>query len=117
MNDWHDPLWVATAHAWIADHLDAPATGPIEEIRVRPWSVTHRVRTAAGDRWFKANTPACAYEAPLAAALSRWAPGAVLEPIAVDARGWLLSADAGPTLRAEIGDRPPVGTWCRMLQA
>src|SRR6185436_9996118 len=77
-NDWHDPRWVAGAHDWIASRLDAPATGPIEEVRVRPWSVTHRVATAAGPRWFKANTMDCAYEAALADALGRWHPGAVL---------------------------------------
>ncbi|GIF21863.1 hypothetical protein BJ973_002190 [Actinoplanes tereljensis] len=116
-NDWHDPEWVAAAHEWIMAHLDAPATGPIVEVRVRPWSVTHRVSTAAGTRWFKANTAACAYEAPLAAALAGWVPDAVLAPLAVDDRGWLLSADAGPTLRDEIGAGPPVETWARMLQA
>lgn len=51
--------------------------------------MTHRVATAAGSRWFKANTMDCAYEAALADALGRWHPGAVLGPLAVDAeRGW-----------------------------
>ncbi|GAA2650722.1 phosphotransferase family protein [Paractinoplanes durhamensis] len=120
-NDWHDPNWVATAHDWIEAHLDARPTGWIEEVRVRPWSVTHRVPTESGDRWFKANTPACAYEAPLAEALSHWQPDAVLHPIAVDQRGWLLTADAGQTLREKIGADPGgwplLPTWSRMLQA
>ncbi|MEU4238582.1 hypothetical protein [Actinoplanes sp. NPDC026619] len=120
-NDWHDPAWVATAHDWIEAHLDAEPTGWIEEIRVRPWSVTHRVPTAAGDRWFKANTPPCAYESPLASALAGWLPDAVLQPLAVDARGWLLSADAGPTLRDKIAADPArwplLETWSDMLQA
>ncbi|GIM95885.1 hypothetical protein [Paractinoplanes toevensis] len=116
-NDWHDPAWVTAAHEWISAHLDAPATGPIVEVRVRPWSVTHRVPTEAGPRWFKANTAACAYEAPLAAALAGWVPDAVLPPLAADPRGWLLTADAGPTLRDEIGSDPPLETWERMLRA
>jgi hypothetical protein len=67
----------------------------------RPWSVTHRVPTASGPVWFKANTMDCAYEAVLAEALARSRPDAVLEPLAVDAeRGWMLTADAGTTLRA-----------------
>lgn len=121
MNDWHDPRWQAAAHDWTAATLAAlgtPATGPIEEVRVRPWSVTHRVPTAAGARWFKANTMDCAYEAGLAAALAGWIPEQVLVPVAVDAaRGWLLSADAGPTLRELTGQDSLVHTWAAMLQA
>ncbi|XVV10776.1 aminoglycoside phosphotransferase family protein [Actinoplanes sp. CA-131856] len=113
MNDWRDPEWVATAHKWISDHLDTPATGPIEEVRVRPWSVTHRVTTAAGARWFKANITGCRYEAALAEALAEWAPGRTLAPIAVDRQqGWLLTADAGPTLR-DLGDG---SDWPKLLQ-
>lgn len=118
--DWHDPGWLATAHEWIGARLaerGTPATGPVEEVRARPWSVTHRVPTAAGPRWFKANITGCAYEAGLAEALARWLPGRVLEPLAVDAaRGWLLTADAGPTLRETItGDR--LEAWAAMLQS
>ncbi|GIE98442.1 aminoglycoside phosphotransferase family protein [Paractinoplanes rishiriensis] len=120
-NDWHDPQWRATANEWFAATLAAlgtPATGPIEEVRVRPWSVTHRAPTAAGPRWFKANTAECAYEAGLATALAGWLPGAVLAPLAVDtARGWLITADAGPTLREVIDPDRLVETWADMLRA
>ena len=120
-NDWHDPVWRRTAHDWITSRLAAlgsPVTGAIEEVRVRPWSVTHRAPTAAGPRWFKANTMGCAYEAGLAGALAGWAPGAVLEPLAVDpARGWLLTADHGRTLRETLGDGERLGAWVAMLQA
>ncbi|MBU2662550.1 aminoglycoside phosphotransferase family protein [Actinoplanes bogorensis] len=118
-NDWHDPQWQAQAHSWIRDTLDglnSPVIGEIEETRVRPWSVTHRATTAAGIRWFKANTRACAYEAGLAKALAGWIPQSVLTPLAVDEnRGWLLTADCGPTLReTRPGDLPAVR---EMLQA
>jgi hypothetical protein len=104
-NDWHDPGWRAAAEKWIVARLDAPAAGAVEMVRAVPWSVTLRVPTTAGVRWFKANTPGCAYEAALAEALGRWQPDAVLVPLAVDAaRGWLLSADAGPTLRETPGE-------------
>ena len=110
-NDWNDPAWQKTADAWVTARLAAlgtPSTGPIERFRVRPWSVTHRTRTAAGPRWFKANVTSCRYEAALADALSRIAPGATLPPLAVDTdRGWLLTADAGPTLR-EVPSSPEI---------
>jgi len=120
-NAWHDPRWQASAHAWVAERLatrGTPPTGPIEEVRVRPWSVTHRAPTAAGPAWFKANTPGCAYEAGLAASLATWAPGRVLAPLAVDAsRGWLLTADAGPTLREVVAKDRLLPTWTAMLQS
>ncbi|MFF5079196.1 phosphotransferase [Actinoplanes sp. NPDC000266] len=113
-NDWCDPEWIAGAHAWIAAHLDSPAVGAIEEVRVRPWSVSHRVMTAAGARWFKANITGCRYEAGLAEALAAWVPGRTLAPIAVEReRGWLLTADAGPTLR-DLGEG---GDWAGLLQS
>ena len=120
-DDWHDPDWQAAAHGWITERLEAlgtPVTGRVQEVRARPWSVTHRVPTAAGYRWFKANTEDCAYEAALAEALGGWAPDAVLVPLAVDAaRGWLLTADHGPTLREALGDADRLGPWVAMLQA
>jgi hypothetical protein len=79
--------------------------------------VTHRVPTAAGPRWFKANITGCAYEAGLAEALARWLPGRVLEPLAVDAaRGWLLTADAGPTLRETL-TAGRLEAWAEMLRS
>ena len=120
-NAWDDPRWQASAHAWVTERLTElgrPPTGPIEEVRARPWSVTHRVTTTAGVAWFKANTPGCAYEAGLAASLARWAPGRVLEPLAVDApRGWLLTPDAGPTLREVVSADRLLPTWTAMLQS
>jgi len=120
-NAWDDPRWQASAHRWVTERLTAhgtPPTGAIEEVRVRPWSVTHRVPTTAGVAWFKANTPGCAYEAGLAASLAAWAPGRVLAPLAVDAsRGWLLTADAGPTLREVVAKDRLLPTWTAMLQS
>jgi hypothetical protein len=120
-NAWDDPRWQASAHAWVTERLTehgTPPTGPIEEVRVRPWSVTHRAPTSAGVAWFKANTPGCAYEAGLSASLAAWAPGRVLAPLAVDAsRGWLLTSDAGPTLREVIAKDRLLPTWAAMLQS
>lgn len=120
-NDWHDPRWISAAHAWVHEHLDAPATGPVEEIRARPWSVVHRVPTAAGPRWFKATITGCRYEAVLTDVLARRMPDRVLVPLAVDVtRGWLLTPDAGPTLRdvlAPAGVEATLARWAEMLRA
>ncbi|GIF69085.1 phosphotransferase [Asanoa ishikariensis] len=115
-NDWLDPQWRAGAEAWVTERLAAlstPVTGPIEQTRVRPWSVSLRVPTAAGAYWFKANTFGCRYEAGLASALGWWAPDAVLVPVAVEPdRGWLLTADAGPILRETS---PSLDDWASLL--
>jgi hypothetical protein len=120
-NDWNDPDWRAAADAWVTarlGELGTPVTGGIEQFRVRPWSVTHRVPTTGGVRWFKANITGCRYEAGLAEALADIAPGATLAPLAVDTgRGWLLTADAGPTLRETLAADDRVTTWTAMLQA
>ena len=73
-------------------------TGP-RRVRLRPWSVIIRVEA---DRpvWFKANPPGSRFEAALTQALSRWTPGHVLTPYAVDVeRGWSLLPDGGALLR------------------
>ncbi|MFD0395719.1 phosphotransferase [Streptomyces nogalater] len=82
--------------------------GPLR-VRLRPWSVLVRVPVAGeGAVWFKANPPSAAFEGPLTAALARWVPGQVLDPLAVDARrGWSLLPDGGQLFRAVL-DREPV---------
>lgn len=110
------PDW-AQALAWIDDTLAAAglrAGGPVEQTRVRPWSVVAKVPVGAGTVWFKANGSCSTYEARLLDALGRWAPGRVLEPIAVDGgRGWSLLPDGGPTLREVAADDP--GHWAQLL--
>ena len=112
-NDWQDPAWRAGAEQWINDRLaerGTPVTGPIERVRMRPWSVTHRAPTTVGWHWFKANTYRCRYEARLAEALADWVPEIVLAPIALHAgRGWLLTTDAGATLRDASAQRRAAG--------
>ena len=91
------------------------ATGPVEIVKERPWSLVAKVPTAGGPLWFKENRGETLYEAPLLQVLAGWAPGRVLEPVAVDAeRGWSLTRDGGPTLR-EVDARPDVRHWERML--
>src|SRR5690348_9243000 len=103
------PDW-SQALAWIDDTLTGAGlrpTGPAEQTRVRPWSVLAKVPVGPRTVWFKANGHCSTYEARLLDALARWAPGRVLEPIAIDAqRGWSLLPDGGQTLRAVAPDDP-----------
>ncbi|MDN3023476.1 phosphotransferase [Streptomyces sp. S.PB5] len=124
---WEDETWRTAALGWVERELDAlgvRAHGPWR-VRVRPWSVlarvgveglTHVDGSGRGDRprgrgragrdvvWFKANPPGSAFEAGLGAALARWVPGRVVEPLAVDAgRGWALLPDGGELFREAIG--------------
>lgn len=115
--NWLDPAWEAQAHEWIHDRLRAlgmPPSGPVERLRVRPWSVHLRVPAGAGPVWFKANIAASAYEAGLVAGLAAWAPGSVVTPLAVDVeRGWMLNPDGGRTMR----DASDLARWAPMLTA
>jgi Phosphotransferase enzyme family len=120
-SNWLDPAWEDEARGWTLDRLAAlgiPATGQVERVRVRPWSVQLRVPTGTGPVWFKANISGAAYEAALVSAFAGWAPQAVLVPLAVDSdRGWLLSPDGGPTLREVQAGTPDLATWEAMLAA
>lgn len=102
---WQDPQWLAQADAWIDARLaDAGlARDGAPMARARMWSVVARVPLADGGCvWFKANPPASKFEPALLDALTLWAPGMALPPVAVDiGRGWTLSRDAG----AHLGDR------------
>ncbi|MEU8077701.1 phosphotransferase [Catellatospora citrea] len=110
------PDW-AQVLAWIDESLAGAglrAAGPVEQTRVRPWSVLAKVPVGERTVWFKANGHCSTYEARLLDALGRWAPGRVLEPIAIDGeRGWSLLPDGGRTLREVAADDP--GHWEDLL--
>ena len=99
---WTSAEWRDQAHGWIRDRVRV--TGPIEESKVRFWSVVLKVPVDGGWAWFKENAPSQAFEAGLVAAIDRIAPGRVAPVLGVDAdRGWLLTADLGTPL----GERRP----------
>ncbi|WP_327403076.1 aminoglycoside phosphotransferase family protein [Streptomyces sp. NBC_01288] len=113
---WDQPTWRSEVLAWATRELTArglheSGTARRGE-RLRPWSVLVRIpvedaATTSTSVWLKANPPAGAFEAPLTAALARWVPEYVLEPLAVDAdRGWSLLPDGGELFR-QVLDRTP----------
>ncbi|WP_019062558.1 phosphotransferase [Streptomyces prunicolor] len=122
---WDQPTWRNTALDWATRELttrglrESGTAG--RRVRLRPWSVLVRIPVEDADTtdgttstsaststvWLKANPPASAFEAPLAAALAHWVPEYVLEPLAVDAdRGWSLLPDGGD-LFYQVLDRNP----------
>ncbi len=112
-----DAAWRAQAEAWLVGVCEADGrtvTGPVEQPRVRPWSTQLVVPTDAGRVWLKANARGSVYEAEVHRVLAGLAPREVEPPLAVDAeRGWLATADLGPTL----GDshEPDEQEWGRVL--
>ena len=112
LTPWGDPAWRDSALAWVRDRLRAAGVRPASELepRLRPWSVTGRIRTDRGPVWFKANPPGSRFEPGLMAALSRWVPGQVLTPLATDPeRGWSLLPDGGVILGTLPG--LDAGSW------
>ncbi|MFG2679610.1 phosphotransferase [Streptomyces sp. NPDC048392] len=118
---WERRAWRTAALDWVAAGLAAHGLRPTGEwrVRLRPWSVLLRVSVERRDAvWFKANPPASAFEGPLTAALARWVPRHVLEPLAVDThRGWSLLPDGGPLFR-DVLARETVGpgAWEELLR-
>jgi len=126
------PAWVPTADAgrWREDALDwasgvlaelgRPITGPPTVHKRAPWSIVLQLPTDKGPVWFKQNVPTLGPEPALLQLLSERVPGRVPTPLGADpARGWLLLADHGPTLRARARDDDPalwadlVSQWSR----
>lgn len=103
---WHQPGWLDEVTSWIEAELHRagrPPIGPLEIVHRRPWSAFARIPTARGTVFFKAPAPPVRFEAALTQALGRWQPALTIPLLAVDIpHGWMLSADAGPTLRTQL---------------
>jgi Phosphotransferase enzyme family len=116
---WAEPAWRERAERWIAEQvgrLGRDPTGPVAEVKMRPWSAVLRAPTSAGDVYFKANLPALANEPALTRLLARIDPGHVLPVLAEEpGEGWMLQADGGPTMRSRLDGSDDVPRWERML--
>ncbi|MEU0592191.1 hypothetical protein [Streptomyces ardesiacus] len=118
---WAEPAWRAEVLARVRAGFTAHGLRPTGRWRVRPrpWSVLLRLDVEEhGAVWFKANPPAGASEGGLTAALARWVPGHVLEPLAVDTgRGWSLLPDGGPLVRDVLArEAVAPGAWEELVR-
>lgn len=115
---WDRPGWRGEIAAWAAGALAARGIAPQGEWaeQQRPWSAVLRTPTSAGTVFCKATAPSLAYEPALTAALAAWYPDLLPGVVAADpARGWLLLADAGATLRSQIASADDLWHWERVL--
>jgi hypothetical protein len=116
---WNRPDWLDEITAWIGEQLAAHGrskSGPLEMVHQRPWAAFARMDTNKGLVYFKAPGSTSRYEAGLTAALARWRPDCTVPLLAVNLeQGWMLSADAGVTLRSL--DRSPAQAehWLTVL--
>jgi len=94
--EWTRPGWFAATSAWIVSALAYAGLGQPEEIiQLRAWSTSTvlRVRTAAGDYYFKAVPKSGRQEVALTSYLAEHVPDVVSIVIAADLeRRWLLLA-------------------------
>lgn len=121
---WDAPEWRADAEVWIRRELEGPGqrvTGPITEVRVRPWTLVLRVPVDGGAVFFKGLAASVAGEATLSSALAAWRPDCVLPVLAADpARRMVLLPDGGQTVRTAIQaapdlTHPDLTHWERIL--
>ena len=115
---WEQSGWLEQATAWIHAQLAARGwhiVSPVELLHQRPWSTFARVATDNGTVYFKAPAPPF-YEAALTQVLARRRPDCTVPLLAVDLdRGWLLSANAGVTLRSVSQSADQIQHWLKVL--
>ncbi|MCB0014317.1 MAG: phosphotransferase [Anaerolineales bacterium] len=120
LSQWRSPDWLAEVAGWAAGALAAQGealTGPPEQLRQDFFTTI--VRLPAGPRTYfcKATHPALKREVGLTLALADWAPAYCDRPVAADpARGWLLLADGGLTVRQAFADPPEISWWREILR-
>jgi hypothetical protein len=114
---WEEPGWFRAISGWVVSELIAaglpPEGGPIL-VRTRPWAAVARVRTSAGDVWFKESAPSLAFEPALTVHIASRQPD--FSPEIVATKGpRMLTLDAGDQLRALYRRRSPAPSWDDIL--
>ena len=116
---WDEVGWQETVDGWIDDtlaELEIERVDAVDHFRRRPWAALARVATMQGDLYFKADAPSEAYEPALTEWLAGRRPDLVPDVLRIDAdRGWLLTRDAGTSLRDHITDPPDAAIWSDLL--
>lgn len=116
---WEQPAWLEHLSDWVAQQLSIhqlTALAPLELVHQRPWSAFAQVRTNHGMVYCKAPAPAFAYEVGLTQALAQWHPAGSVPILAIEpTHGWILSADAGTTLRALGQNLSQLEHWYALL--
>lgn len=117
---WTSAAFHAEARAWVSDALrplGLTPTGEVEQPHARTWSSALRFATTAGEAvWLKVNGIGTRYEPALLEVLADQVPDLAPQLLAVDlARGWSLTRDAGPTLRAALAAEDSWPVWERLL--
>jgi hypothetical protein len=111
--------WFDTAAEWIYQQLDRlgfRAAGPVEQVKCWYLSAVLRVKTEAGDLYFKAAPSVLPHEVLITQTLAERYPAHTPAVLAVDLdqRWMLMRAFQGPLLRDVAGD---AGNWGNVLEA
>jgi hypothetical protein len=117
---WTQRSWLAQASHWIEHELyqkGIKRINPIQQLRVRHWSIVLQVPTNVGNVYFKAVIPELAHEAALTQFLSHQHPHCTPEVLAIDGeRGWLLMAEGGVTFRDTLKTEDDIQYWEHLLR-
>ncbi len=116
---WELPGWREETRAWFEAELMAQGLsieGPIDVVKLRPWSAVLSIPTSRGKVFFKASLPIVKHEVAVTMALSQWRPDCLLPVLAANPeRGWLLLPDGGTTLREIIRGNGDYSYWEQIL--
>lgn len=116
---WDHKEWDKEVTEWISAQLDQhglKALRPVELVHKRLWSALAKLETSEGLLYFKALAPDSHFEVPLSRALSEWQPANSLRLLASDSqKGWMLSWDAGQTLRSITRSPEQLPHWYTLL--
>lgn len=116
---WATHAWRMEAVAWADEKLAAVGmtrTGPVDQVRIRPWSTLLHIPVDKSIVLMKAPYPGGSHEGPLLEILAKHVPDTVLKPLAVDkARGWMLLPKAGSTFKDLVEPDELLGVWRQVV--